>query len=89
MMKTVHENGSVTYTGFCQELLATISKTLNFSYEIYDVSEYGKQVGGQWQGAIGEVVNKVNKKQIKNSEQLFQEFDILLLPDVVGKALSN
>ncbi len=46
------------FTGYCIDMLDEIAKHMNFEYEIYNASEYGKLVGKTWVGAVGEVAYK-------------------------------
>ncbi len=38
MYKNVAKNGTVTYRGYCIELITELAKRMKFNYEIYDVA---------------------------------------------------
>lgn len=54
-------HGNDQYEGFCIDLIAELSKILNFKYEIRLVKdeEFGKEKNGVWSGVIGEVMQGV------------------------------
>ena len=56
------EDGTISYEGFCIDLLKQMAKMLHFSYEIYlsPDGQYGAITeNGTWNGMLGELVNKV------------------------------
>ncbi|XP_075262108.1 glutamate receptor ionotropic, delta-1-like isoform X2 [Convolutriloba macropyga] len=46
------------FTGYCIDMLDEIAKQMNFQYDIYNASEYGRLNGNTWVGAVGEVAYK-------------------------------
>jgi hypothetical protein len=40
MYKNVAKNGTVTYRGYCIELITELAKRMKFNYEIYDVAGF-------------------------------------------------
>ncbi|XP_015753332.1 PREDICTED: glutamate receptor 2-like isoform X2 [Acropora digitifera] len=55
------EDGTISYEGFCIDLLKQLAKMLHFSYEIYlsPDGQYGAITeNGTWNGMLGELVNK-------------------------------
>lgn len=48
------------YEGFSKDLIDEIAKICGFKYQIKTSKEYGKEdpETGQWNGIIGEIVNK-------------------------------
>ena len=62
-MKEKHEDGSVSYEGYCIDLLKELARNLKFTYEIYPSPDglYGAETeNGTWNGMIGEIVNEVS-----------------------------
>ena len=56
--------GTISYHGYCIDLLIELAKTLHFTYEIYlsPDGEYGAKTGnGAWNGMVGELIDKVCK----------------------------
>lgn len=63
MSKTL-EDGSVSYEGYCIDLLNELASNLKFTYEIYPTPDgmYGAETeNGTWNGMIGELLNEVCK----------------------------
>ena len=57
------EDGSISYEGFCIDLLKQLAKMLHFTYEIYlspDGQYGGITENNTWDGMMGELVNKVS-----------------------------
>ena len=57
------QDGTISYEGFCTDLLKQLAKMLHFTYEIYPSpdGQYGSITeNGTWDGMIGELVNKVS-----------------------------
>ena len=74
MYKTVKENGSVEYYGYCIDLLRRISEILDFSYDIYDTELYGAMADdGSWNGLIQELISKVGHFQQCPSSNSYNE----------------
>ena len=48
----------VRYQGLLVDMLRELSNMLGFTFTIHDNADrtYGKYVGGQWKGMIGEVI---------------------------------
>lgn len=63
--KHVNENGTVTFTGYCIELLNEIKQILNFEYTISETKD--KKFGTlndstlQWDGMMRDLIDKVIK----------------------------
>ena len=63
MMIKHEEDGSISYEGFCIDLLKQLAKMLHFTYEIYlspDGQYGGLTENNTWDGMMGELVNKVS-----------------------------
>ena len=61
-MKTKQDNGTITYEGYCIDLLNELARVLKFTYEIYyspDGMFGGVNENGIWNGMIGELVSEV------------------------------
>ena len=59
------KDGSITYTGYCIDLLNELARNLKFTYEIYPSPDglYGAETENRtWNGMIGELMNKVTGK---------------------------
>lgn len=57
-------NSTKQLTGFCIDILIDLAERLNFTYEIELVKDkiFGKKnENGEWNGIIGELVNRVRK----------------------------
>ena len=57
------EDGTISYEGFCIDLLKQLAKMLHFTYKIYpspDGQYGGITENGTWNGMMGELVNKVS-----------------------------
>jgi hypothetical protein len=55
-------NSSSKFVGFCMDILLDLAERLNFSFEIEIVKDatFGKKnEKGEWNGIIGELVNRV------------------------------
>lgn len=55
-------NGTQRFVGFCIDILVDLADRLNFTYEIELVKDktFGKKNDkGEWNGIIGELVNRV------------------------------
>ena len=62
MIESRYKDGSITYTGYCIQLLNELARNLKFTYEIYPSPDrlYGAETAnGTWNGLIGELLNKV------------------------------
>ena len=58
------EGGSISYKGYCIDLLNELARHLKFTYEIYVSPDglYGSETeNGTWNGMIGELLNEVFK----------------------------
>ena len=56
------KDGSVSYEGYCIDLLNELARNLKFTYEIYLTPDgmYGAETeNGTWNGMIGELLNEV------------------------------
>ena len=65
MMSTKLQGGSISYKGYCIDLLNELARYLNFTYEIYvnPDGKYGSETeNGTWNGMIGELLNEVSKR---------------------------
>ena len=61
------EDGSISYKGYCIDLLNELARNLKFTYEIYvsPDGKYGAETeNGTWNGMIGELVNEVLKHTV-------------------------
>lgn len=55
--------GNDLYEGFAKDLAEAISRKLNTTFRIREVDKFGeKDKNNQWNGIIGELVNRVSKK---------------------------
>ena len=64
MMTKKLEDGSISYTGYCIDLLNELKRNLKFTYDIYSAPEgkYGIETeNGTWNGMIGELLSEVSK----------------------------
>jgi len=62
VMLDKHDNGSISYKGYCIDLLNELARILHFTYEIYPVPDgkFGaKTENGSWNGVVGELVKQV------------------------------
>lgn len=62
MFATTKDDGTVSYSGYCMDLLNELARTLHFTYEIYVVPDgrYGALTdNGTWNGMVGELNQKV------------------------------
>ena len=58
------EDGSISYRGYCIDLLNELTRNLKFTYDIYVIPDgkYGVETeNGSWNGMIGELLNAVCK----------------------------
>lgn len=56
------EDGTVSYKGYCIDLINELARALHFTYELYPVPDgyYGALTeNGTWNGMIGELVRQV------------------------------
>ena len=59
----------VAYEGFCIDLLNGLRAKLQFEYELQLREEFGeRQPDGSWNGMIGELTRKVNRKKFQETE---------------------
>ena len=61
-MAEKQKDGTISYHGYCIDLLNELAKMLHFTFEIYPTPDglYGSETeNGTWDGVIGELVNKV------------------------------
>ena len=61
-MRTVSDDGTESYEGYCMDLLDELARILKFSYEVYTSPDglYGAEMeNGSWNGMIGELIRKV------------------------------
>ena len=61
-MTEKQEDGTISYHGYCIDLLNELAKMLHFTFEIYTSPDglYGSETeNGTWNGLISELVNKV------------------------------
>ena len=62
VMKKVKEDGTISYEGYCIDLLNELARILKFTFEIYPSPDglYGAVTeNGTWNGMIAELINKV------------------------------
>lgn len=62
MFANTKDDGTVSYSGYCMDLLNELARTLHFTYEIYVVPDgrYGALTdNGTWNGMVGELNQKV------------------------------
>ena len=62
MMAKKLEDGSISYTGYCIDLLNELKRSLKFTYDIYSSPDgkYGIETeNGTWNGMIGELLREV------------------------------
>lgn len=67
VMKKKQNDGTISYEGYCVDLLNEIARNLKFTFDIYTSPDgmYGTETeNGTWNGMIGELVNKVCKHTI-------------------------
>ena len=60
-------NGTISYDGYCIDLLNELAKMLKFTFEIYHSPDgmFGaEKEEGVWNGVIGELVNEVCSRVI-------------------------
>ena len=63
IIKEKDEDGSVSYKGYCIDLLKELAKDLKFTYEVYPSPDglYGAVTeNGTWNGLIAEIINEVS-----------------------------
>ena len=63
-MAVKEKDGSISYEGYCIDLLNKLAENLHFSYEIHTSPDevYGTELpNGLWNGLIGELINQVCK----------------------------
>lgn len=63
-MRKKLEDGSISYKGYCIDLLNELARYFKFTYEIYVSPDglYGSETeNGTWNGMIGELLNEVPK----------------------------
>ena len=56
------EGGTISYEGYCIDLLNELARILNFTFEIHHGFDgyYGdKTENGTWNGLVGELINEV------------------------------
>ncbi|XP_074626587.1 glutamate receptor ionotropic, kainate 3-like isoform X2 [Acropora palmata] len=61
VMTVKHKDGSISYEGYCIDLLNKLAENLHFSYEIHPFPDevYGAELeNGSWNGLIGELINE-------------------------------
>ncbi|CAH3015261.1 unnamed protein product, partial [Porites evermanni] len=61
VMRTVSDDGTESFKGYCMDLLDELARILKFSYEIYTSPDglYGAETeNGSWNGMIGELIRK-------------------------------
>jgi len=61
-MRTVSDDGTESFKGYCMDLLDELARILKFSYEVYTSPDglYGAETeNGSWNGMIGELIRKV------------------------------
>ena len=69
----------VRYQGLLVDMLRELSNMLGFTFTIHDNADrtYGKYVGGQWKGMIGEVILFSNHPLcIFSLSSLFSQFSL-------------
>ena len=69
MMKK-QDDGTVTYEGYCIDLLNELAKKLHLTYDIYPSPD----PSGTWNGMIAELINKVCELLLKHEEECFIRF---------------
>lgn len=63
-MAVKHKDGSISYEGYCIDLLNKLAENLHFTYEIHTSPDglYGAELeNGLWDGLIGELIYGVSK----------------------------
>ena len=63
-MKGKNKDGTISFTGYCIDLLNELARNLHFTYDIYPSPDglYGAETkNGTWNGMIRELLNKVFK----------------------------
>ena len=63
-MAVKQKDGSISYAGYCIELLNKLRENLHFTYEIHTSPNeaYGAESeNGSWKRVIGELINEVCK----------------------------
>ncbi|KAK2553030.1 Glutamate receptor ionotropic [Acropora cervicornis] len=61
VMAVKEKDGSISYEGYCIDLLNKLAENLHFSYEIHTSPDevYGTELpNGSWNGLIGELINQ-------------------------------
>ncbi|XP_015751874.1 PREDICTED: glutamate receptor ionotropic, kainate 3-like [Acropora digitifera] len=61
VMAVKEKDGSISYEGYCIDLLNKLAENLHFSYEIHTTQDevYGTELpNGSWNGLIGELINQ-------------------------------
>jgi len=64
MMAKKLEDDSISYRGYCIDLLNELTRNLKFTYDIHVIPDgkYGVETeNGSWNGMIGELLNEVCK----------------------------
>ena len=64
MMAVTQKDGSISYEGYCIDLLNKLAENLHFIYDIHISPDeaYGVEShNGSWNGLIGELINEVCK----------------------------
>ena len=62
VMRTVRDDGTESFKGYCMDLLDELARILKFTYEVYTSPDglYGAETeNGSWNGMIGELIRKV------------------------------
>lgn len=62
IVKNVDQNGTITFTGYCVDLLEEIKKLLNFEYTIFETKNktFGTMDDNMnWDGMMDDLIQKV------------------------------
>lgn len=68
------EDGTVSYKGYCIDLINELARNLHFTYDLYLVPDgkYGALTdNGTWNGMVGELVRQVSVEGRVQSLALF------------------
>lgn len=66
VIKEKSKDGSISFKGYCIDLLEELARNLHFTYDIYTTPDgnYGAETeNGTWNGMIGELITRVGIKQ--------------------------
>ena len=72
LRKTEHANGTVTYWGMNEDILAIMAKNLNFTYYYTEPADQywgAPDADGNWNGIIRELIDDVSRRSISVREK--------------------